>query len=182
MTTQTVTTTIKATQWFKLGDHPRVINAGPMVYKKGGFYYITGMMPQPEFWLSIETFPQAPTVETGGIFAPSWVEFKPVDQSGEKYVRKLLPFNFWDVKGEKSETEIAETDLLYLDYFSVLLQWRKGSPFALGEDEVRPYGRLQPPLPDRVVIYPGEWIVEHPDGRMDVLSDKDFQKHYGGAK
>jgi hypothetical protein len=167
------TISVEATQWFKDGDHPDVRCAGPRIKRRGEGYYISGMYPLANAWIEYERRRERPQIDknTGGIFAPMIAEFQCKD--GALYYRHIWPFSMWKFRGEQVESDIAEDDVLFQDAMMIENQF-----FARNNEPRVPHGWLSPPAIDgRVVVYPGDWIVDI-NGKRHVLSDEEYKKLY----
>lgn len=79
------------------------------------YYYISAdAVNRPRQWVSVEKFPgPVPVEKRSGVF-DGYIELT-INSTGETYHRRVMPFQFWEVKGESVET-IPATDDLYIDY------------------------------------------------------------------
>jgi hypothetical protein len=177
---------VTARQWFPGKKVPGVEERPPTVRYSADrrFYYVSRGGQRAEAWLSVTPLappPVCPGEESDNLFSPVW--FKVVPPRGEPYHRKMLPFAYWKVDGERAAPlPIAETEPLYLDY-ALAMGWPQPAP---------PHARAIPadakPVAcraarkregdGRVEVLPGDWLVTGPDGAREVVAPEDFAARF----
>jgi len=80
--------------------------------RNGEFYYLPDYCQPDGFWLSVDTQPTTKESQRHGIFAGTLQITK---DDGTCYVRRYMPFRFWDVRSGKTEQLPMASDLV-LDY------------------------------------------------------------------
>jgi hypothetical protein len=160
-----LTIKIKATQWFKKGDHPLVHVEAPIAIRVNDLMYPKNLFPLPRFWMSVDKKePLAAEQLVGnGAITPLVVYF-----DNKAYARLIYPFNLWSIKGEKIKEPLEDDDPLLQDYLI--------ASKLLYEPLESFYGNLErPDVNGRVCVFPGNWIVER-HGNVEIMSDDEFQK------
>lgn len=100
------------------------------------------------------------------MFADAWI---PVEADAEGN-NKVLPFSFWKVSKGEERPAVAGDPLVekYLRYARVV---------ALPQ----PYGLVETSEGTKTV-HPGDWVATGEDGKVSVLSPRDFEETYERAE
>jgi hypothetical protein len=169
-------------QWRRLGDHPDVYRAGPVLVRSLGWKlgYIGGIYPMASGWASLEKLRERPKDADGGFFSPMAAEFR------AGYFRKFFPFSIWDIKSDgngarasKSVDPLPEDDEFLLDFLEMERAFNLPHYKPKDWDGAHLiHGWLLPAASDgRVAVYPGDWIVDV-GGKRLILSDEEFRARY----
>lgn len=164
-----------AVQWFKDGDHKDVRVAGPQIRSCYDVAYINGLSPLASCWVTLKPLTDKPPVGKG-VFSAMIVRF---ERDGGVYYRKVWPFTFFSMRGEKETRELttsAEDQQFFADFEFIERELNKHRPEQYPRQA---HGMMRPPASDgRMAVFPGDWIVEY-DGKRDILHDLDFQRRFG---
>lgn len=166
---------VDAVQWNKDGDHPAVRTNTPELYRKRDSGYVRNLFPLAKFWMSIDPIMGEPSPEDFKK-ADDWLGPHLVQFDDKKYWRRIWMFNIWSISGEHTTTPLEPDDAFLRDYIVASIKL-----FGNEYSNVSFYGTLRTPAIDgRVVVFPGDWIVQQPKGLL-IMSNEDFQKRLAGA-
>ncbi len=134
----------------------------------GTLYYVSRPGCRANRWLSVETIDEptdADRREAVGAFGPSLVQFATED--GRTYWRKVYAFNVTKVRAGAS-APVDPTGDLFLDFASAERWSKVPTPTAV----------LHRGTSDAQVVNRGDWVVRHPCGKSQVLTDARFHSQF----
>jgi hypothetical protein len=140
---------VDAVQWHKPGDHPAVEAREPCIF-----------FDAPRNYFYVQRF------DDEMMKSRVWMAVDPMGETAHKY-GGILSFAFYKLNDGNKEP-IAEHRDLYERYAAHA--GYETEPVAIG---------LVPGAGSNLPVYPGDWIINHPDGKtFTVLNDKAFTAEY----
>lgn len=172
---------LKATQWFKAGDHPAVEAGSLRVRRRGNAAYITGIYPFMNAWVEWEKRTVKPDMPDRSGFGPDLATFwDEVDGVKVESYRLVWLFSMWKFSRPEIDEPITEDHEFYRDC-RMVEESLHGC--VDGRGRLASWG-LCGTLTGNVAssgrnVVPGSWIVEMPDGALSIVGQREFEERFG---
>ena len=135
---------------------------------------------RPDFWLEVAEQPGdlTPEQQAEGFGKPGYIVYTPKD-GGAKSHRKVLHFAWWKVPTERpAVTEPMRDHMKLAEHYAGAAGWpeppetyKARARVEWPDTEPRAYN-------NHGAVDEGGWVVRHPDGRVEVLTDETFRARF----